>query len=673
MRRSRVGSALVFTTCAAVLIALAPLAGCGGGSDKQNNPVPVLTSLSPDRATAGGPAFTLTVSGSGYVTGSVVLWNGSDRATTYVGATQLSAAITASDIAAPGTAQVSVRNPTPGGGTSGVVVLQIEEPIAPPTLTSIDPSSVAAGSSALTLTLRGADFVEGAVARWNGKELTTEYVSATEVKASIPAARLLTLGDIAIDVANPAPSGASASLPLRVRGLLRVSVSRDGTDVSGGSENSAVSADGRFVAFASSASNLVAGDTNGAWDVFVRDTCLNAPGDCTPSTQRVSLASDGSQGDAGSGWTPDAPELSVAISGNGRYVAFISAATNLVSGHTNAWEDVFVRDTCLGEGAACVPNTTLASVAVDGAAASSRCAHVTISRSGRFVAFISYASNLVNGDTNGALDVFVRDTCAGGAAGCAPATSRVTVGDAGNEADRDSLHPSFSGDERYVVFGSVANNLVAGDTNGSFDVFRHDTCFGAAAGCVARTERVSLTNAGLQSMGGGFFPHLSLTGRFVSFVSEASDLVAGDTNTVDDLFLRDTCLGAAAGCANSTTRLSVSDSGAQTGGMWMPTLSDSARFAAFASSDGGFVPNDSNANWDVFVRDTCIGTTSGCTPGTRRLSVAFDGAEGNGQSITPAVTADGRFVSFSSSSSNLVPGGVSPAYYTNIYISETRP
>jgi trimeric autotransporter adhesin len=676
MRRMLVGIAPVFASFAATILIIGLLAGCsGGGGDKHKNPIPVLTALSPTTATAGGPAFTLTVTGSGYVSGSVVLWNGAARPTTYVSRTQISAAIAASDIASAGTAQVSVRNPSPGGGTSGLVTMPINavNPAAP-ALTSIEPSTIASGSPALSLTMRGSNFVAGSVARWNGQTLATTFVSATEVKAAVPAEKLLTLGDVPIDVSNPVPdAGVSGSLPLHIGGILRVSVSHDGSDVDGGSDVSSVSADGRFVAFASNASNLVAGDSNGVFDVFVRDTCLNAPVDCTPTTRRVSVASDGSQGDAGSGWTQNAPELSVAISGSGRYVAFVSAASNLVPGDTNTWDDVFVRDTCLGAAAGCVPKTTLVSVGMGGATSNSHSTHVAVGRSGRFVAFISYANNLVAGDTNGALDVFVRDTCAGVAVGCVPTTSRASVSDAGVEADRDSLHPSFSGDERYISFASSATNLVAGDTNDALDAFRRDTCFGAAAGCVPGTVRVSLTNGGLQSTGGGFFPKVSLTGRYVSFVSTAADLVSGDTNTVDDLFLRDTCLGAPAGCAPSTIRLSMSNSGMQAGGIWMPAMSDDARFAAFASSDGGYVAGDSNGNWDVFLRDSCTGVSSGCTLSTRRLSVAFDGTEGDSQSQTPAVSADGRFVTFSSSSSNLVPGGVSPSFYMNIYVTEASP
>ncbi|RPI13947.1 MAG: hypothetical protein EHM60_07875 [Lysobacterales bacterium] len=637
------------------------------------NPVPTLASLDPGTATAGGPGFSLTVTGTGFMAGSVVAWNGSERPTTVVSATQLRATIAAADIANAGTVQVSVRNPAPGGGTSAAAPFAVAAP--PPVLTAIEPTVVAAGGTAFTLTLRGSNFLDGAVARWNGQPLETTLRSSTELSAHVAAARLLTLGEVAINAVNPAPSvGASANLPLHVGGVLRASVSRDGSDVDGGSLNDALSADGRYVAFASKVSSLVQDDTNGTFDVFVRDTCLHAAAGCAPATQRVSVASSGSQGNADSGWTPDAPELTVAISGTGRYVAFISAASNLATGDVNGFEDVFVRDTCLGAPIACEPKTTLESVSSAGSSSASRAFHVTISRTGRFVAWISYAANLVPADTNAALDVFVRDRCVGAAAGCTPSTSRVSVGDIGQESDRDSLHPSFSGNERYVVFGTAATNLVDGDTNDAFDVFRRDTCFGAAGACQPSTVRVSLTNSGSESAGGtAFFPKVSFDGRYVTFVSTAPDYVAGDTNTVDDLFLRDTCLGAPAGCKPATTALSVNAAGTPVGGTWLPSLSDDARYATFMSSDGGHVPDDANGNFDVFVRDTCIGAASGCVPATRRLSVAFDGAEGNGASTSSAVSADGRYVSFTSYASNLVPGGVSPAFYANVYVTEVAP
>jgi len=144
------------------------LSGCGGdGKNKKNqNPVPMLTSIAPTSATVGGPAFTLTVNGLDFVSGSTVQWNGSGRPTTFVNGTQLSAAIPAADLAAPGTAQVTVVNPTPGGGTSSAITFTIQN--ATPVASSLSPSSAVAGGPAFDLTVNGSGFVSGATVQWNG-------------------------------------------------------------------------------------------------------------------------------------------------------------------------------------------------------------------------------------------------------------------------------------------------------------------------------------------------------------------------------------------------------------------------------------------------------------------------------------------------------------------------
>ena len=173
-----------------------------------NNPVPSITSLSPSSRTAGGPAFTLTVNGSGYVSTSVVRWNGSDRTTTFVSSTQLTASITASDIATAGTATVTVFNPTPGGGTSGGLSFSINNPV--PSATSLSPSSATAGGAAFTLTVSGSNFVSGSKVRWNGSDRTTNYVSSTQLTASITASDIATSGTATVTVFNPTPGGGTS-------------------------------------------------------------------------------------------------------------------------------------------------------------------------------------------------------------------------------------------------------------------------------------------------------------------------------------------------------------------------------------------------------------------------------------------------------------------------------
>lgn len=234
-----------------------------------------------------------------------------------------------------------------------------------------------------------------------------------------------------------------------------VSVATDGTpgnDFSGmfGMEfGLAISANGRFVAFQSLASNLVAGDSNGTFDIFVRDLAAR-------TTERVSLGRNGVQAD----WYSERPS----ISGDGRLVAFKSSATNLVQNDTNGRSDIFVRDRQTG-------TTQRVSVATSGAQANNHSEYPGLSADGRYVAFETAASNLVPGDTNGLLDVFVRDRLSN-------TTERASVSTSGAEGVGNVFGlpaaASVSPDGRYVAFASEATNLVAGDTNGVMDVFLRD-------------------------------------------------------------------------------------------------------------------------------------------------------------------------------------------------------
>ncbi|OPZ45108.1 MAG: Ser-Thr-rich glycosyl-phosphatidyl-inositol-anchored membrane family protein [Euryarchaeota archaeon ADurb.BinA087] len=177
-----------------------------------SNPVPTLTSISPSSKAAGDPAFTLTVTGTGFSGGSKVRWNGANRTTTYVSGTSLTAAIPASDIASAGTATVTVFNPAPGGGTSNGVTFTISPPSNPvPTLTSISPSSKAAGDPAFTLTVTGTGFSGGSKVRWNGANRTTTYVSGTSLTAAIPASDIASVGTAMVTVFNPAPGGGTSA------------------------------------------------------------------------------------------------------------------------------------------------------------------------------------------------------------------------------------------------------------------------------------------------------------------------------------------------------------------------------------------------------------------------------------------------------------------------------
>jgi hypothetical protein len=175
------------------------------------NPIPTITTLSPNYHTAGYGAFTLTVNGTKFVSGSVVYWNGVARTTTYVSASKLTAAISAADIATAGTiVPVTVHTPAPGGGISNAVNFTVYYPI--PTLTSLSPSSATPGGAAFTLTVNGTNFVNGSVVRWNGVALTTTYVSAIKLTAAVPAADIASPGTYWVTVFNPTPGGGTSSV-----------------------------------------------------------------------------------------------------------------------------------------------------------------------------------------------------------------------------------------------------------------------------------------------------------------------------------------------------------------------------------------------------------------------------------------------------------------------------
>jgi hypothetical protein len=194
----------------------------GGTSNPQTftitNPVPATTGLSPNLVQAGAAGFTLTVTGTNFVASSVVRWNGANRATTFVSATQLTAAIPAADVAVAGTPQVTVANPAPGGGTSNPQTFTILNPV--PTIDGLSPASAVVGGSGFTLTVTGTNFVTSSVVRWNGVDRATTYVSATQLRAVIPAADILTAGTARVTVFNPPPGGGTSNSMNFVVGLL---------------------------------------------------------------------------------------------------------------------------------------------------------------------------------------------------------------------------------------------------------------------------------------------------------------------------------------------------------------------------------------------------------------------------------------------------------------------
>jgi Tol biopolymer transport system component len=403
---------------------------------------------------------------------------------------------------------------------------------------------------------------------------------------------------------STAPSATTA-------GTVRVSVSSSQKEGDRPSWTAGISANGRFVAFTSHATNLVPGDTNERQDAFVIDRT-------TGHTQRVSVSSAGAQ--AKPAQDPFGGSAALGISANGRYVLFRSDAPNLVPGDTDGKSNAFVRDRATGKtrriplaGVDGVPagvlsaNGRYAVLQAGGnvyrydlrrrhlyrltVGANSWSEEPSVSASGRYVAFVSNASNLVHGDTNKLPDVFVRDVRTG-------KTTRVSVTSAGGQGtgkkySNGSNAPTISSDGRCVAFHSDMSNLVPRDTNKVFDIFVHDRVTG-------KTQRVSVSRSGGQSnaeSGGG--ESFSWDGRYVAFSSLATNLVANDRNEITDVFIRDLR-------TNRTRLVSLGMHGQGDDASWVGlgnAFTRDGRHLLFASWAANLVPGDTNGVADVFVRD----------------------------------------------------------------------
>lgn len=395
--------------------------------------------------------------------------------------------------------------------------------------------------------------------------------------------------------------------------LFRVSIATNGAQGDSHSDSPSISADGRYVAFTSYATTLVPDDTNGVQDVFVHDRQ-------TGQTTRVSVASGGAQGD----------KLSTApsISADGRFVAFTSYATNFASG-TSGQGDIFVHDRLLGE-------TEFISIATGELVNNKGSAHPSISADGRYVAFSLmywYPIPEYPDDLRWYSVIYVRDRLT-------LTTQRITpiLLPYNDHLGENSFLPMISADGRFVTFSSnVTVLLVPGDNNFKEDIFVYTMQTG-------EFTRVSVASNGAEANDHSYTPVISADGRLVAFMSAASNLVTGDTNDLPDIFVHDRDTG-------QTQRVSIAADGTQTSGQpadsRLPSISADGRYVAFQSDASNLVPVDTNNSLDVFLYDLQSGDI-------RIVSTAYDGSQGDWQSMSPSVSADGRFVAFGSSAHNLV-------------------
>jgi len=365
-----------------------------------------------------------------------------------------------------------------------------------------------------------------------------------------------------------------------------------------------ITPDGRFVAYESSDSSIVPGDTNGAWDCYLYDRISD-------SVVRVSVGAGGAQA-AGSSNDPS-------VSNDGTRVAFQSAAANLVPADTNGVADIFVRDLLTGV-------TTRVSVSSFGVQASQLSFAPMISGNGRFVVFYTGAPELVAGDTNLTFDVFIRDLDTS-------TTSRISVSSLGLQGDGPSSNPTISTSGRWVVFESNALTLTLNDTNGAKDIFLRDRTLN-------QTTLISKSTTGVQSTAGCNLPKISGVGNHVVFTSFANNLDSLETASNDnDIFRHEIATGI-------TERVSVDASGAEAAsGSDAVDISETGRFITFRSAASDLVGSDNNGIADVFRRDMTTGQTI-------MVSLDTGGSVGTG-GTNSAVPSDGRFIAFKNVGSKL--------------------
>jgi Divergent InlB B-repeat domain/WD40-like Beta Propeller Repeat len=623
-----------------------------------NNPVPKLASLNPTALLAGSASTSLVLSGANYVPASTVLINGAPRTTAYTNATQVSATLTAGDLTSGGVVQVAVENPGPGGGTSNILTL------------AVNPSDAAGLPDLVDYGYDGSQAnngICGTISACSSGTLTFATVGPSVSTTGQYVAFASNSTNLLQNQANPASAifvrdtclsntivsgGGSTCIPKTVLADFGV----NGSLPNGPAEEPSIDSSGAQVAYTSTATNLVGysaadGTTR---QVYWQPTCVLASSStgCTPSGSTgtaalVSIGVDGVTPGNGDSYDP-------VISPDGQYVAFVSLATNLVSGIRvdGLTPQIYVRNTCSVVPPAtgsCTPTTYLVSTPDGSTPGDHASSAPAISNDGLFVSFTSTAANLLSRPSSytGTPEIFERSTCVttigtvGGA--CVPATTLVSSPDGVTRADGASSDSSVSQDGRFVAFASASTNLITGVCSALQgcvqQVYVNDTCTGVAVttppSCnpsltlISTPDGVTPANALSES------PSINRcitstsvtiacgTGQFIAFASKATNLGPNVQNGVENIFTRNTCQGLSTTTTACTpyTFLASVPQGTQAppanGDSIVPALSGDGLVVGFLSSASNLVANDNNAIPDAFI--------AGAAP-TVNLTVALQGS-----------------------------------------------
>jgi WD40-like Beta Propeller Repeat len=619
----------------------------GGGSTPVSlnilTAVPVISAVAPTSALTGATAASLSITGTGFLNQySYITMNGQSVTTTINGSTGATASLTAGNLVSAGVNQIQVVNKPPGGGISNIVTYSINPThlLGLPLLVDL----AADGSQAINGVCGGvANCASGAL----GLTTTTSGPSTSssgQFVAFASTSHNLVLTDLNTNpdvyVRNTCLAQASC---VPVTAL--VSSDPNGNAANGPSSEPTVDSNGTHAAFTSLATNLVSTVPvqTGTTQVYWRPVCMPtsaSPCTITPSsnfdTQLVSISADGQS--AGNG-----PSYNPVISPDGQYVAFVSLATNLVSNITadGVTPQVYIRNTCdfativtIAPSNTCVPATYLVSTPDGVSFGNGASSNPAISEDGLFVSFTSAATNL--GSTapnpNGLPEVFERGTCVTTITSttntCVSVTTLISTPDGSTAADGPSGQSTLSAcgsvtttvsnvctdttvaNGRFVAFASTASNLVAGiGSSLPQQIYVRDTCLGVTivvAQCTPSTTLVSTPDGVTPANGLSEHPSSDSTGQFIAFSSLASNLGA-TVNGVENVFVRNTCLGVVPTCTTGVVLASISTgTGASpaNGSSLVPSISADAHTVSFFSSASNLVARDNNGLEDIFLGTT---------------------------------------------------------------------
>ncbi|MDH5259066.1 MAG: hypothetical protein OEX07_13715, partial [Gammaproteobacteria bacterium] len=372
------------------------------------------------------------------------------------------------------------------------------------------------------------------------------------------------------------------------------------------SNNPSLNYDGSKIVFVSQSGKLV-GDTNSQSNVYLKNRNTN-------TLKRISLSKNSTTQAANkASYGPD-------ISADGNKIVFYSLATDIVSSDTNGKTDVFLHDLTTGK-------SQLVSVTQSGVQGNAESTEAQISDDGNFVAFSSASTTLTGINTNNKRHIYVKNLST-------QSLEIVSVNNAGEAGDQDSFSPSISGDGRYITFVSIANNFDSHSASGQYDIYLHDRQNGV-------TERISFGDTGVVSNSHSSLPSISADGRYISYMSLASNLASNDTDNTMDIFVYDRETG---NVEKATTTATTS------GPSYSPKISSNGRFVAFYSSAFNLVSDDNNGRDDFFVYDRYLKTTE-------LLSISATGAQTskNVDSVV-AISGDGKITAFASADDTLVSG-----------------